>query len=74
MTAFVMCYFIFFLKGFKYLYLTPQDYTRISSTNSVHCHHVEEGGESRYVVCKKQNWLKEICGPLNFYFSTTLAV
>eukprot|EP00063_Salmo_salar_P052735 XP_014027570.1 PREDICTED: acetyl-CoA carboxylase-like isoform X2 [Salmo salar] len=37
-------------KGFKYLYLTPQDYTRISSTNAVHCHHVEEGGESRYVI------------------------
>ncbi|XP_076006847.1 acetyl-CoA carboxylase isoform X2 [Genypterus blacodes] len=37
-------------KGFKYLYLTPQDYTRISSTNSVHCHHVEEGGESRYII------------------------
>uniref|UniRef100_A0A8C2PQS0 acetyl-CoA carboxylase n=1 Tax=Cyprinus carpio TaxID=7962 RepID=A0A8C2PQS0_CYPCA len=37
-------------KGFKYLYLTPQDYTRISSSNSVHCHHVEEGGESRYII------------------------
>ncbi|XP_068461041.1 acetyl-CoA carboxylase isoform X2 [Clinocottus analis] len=37
-------------KGFKYLYLTPQDYTRISSTNTVHCHHVEEGGESRYII------------------------
>ncbi|XP_047447248.1 acetyl-CoA carboxylase isoform X2 [Mugil cephalus] len=37
-------------KGFKYLYLTPQDYTRISSTNSVHCHHVEECGESRYII------------------------
>uniref|UniRef100_A0A7N6BKZ6 acetyl-CoA carboxylase n=1 Tax=Anabas testudineus TaxID=64144 RepID=A0A7N6BKZ6_ANATE len=37
-------------KGFKYLYLTPQDYTRISSTNAVHCHHVEEGGESRYII------------------------
>ncbi|XP_021332109.1 acetyl-CoA carboxylase 2 isoform X4 [Danio rerio] len=37
-------------KGFKYLYLTPQDYTRISSSNSVHCHHVEEGGESRYIL------------------------
>nr|XP_033810269.1 acetyl-CoA carboxylase 2 isoform X2 [Geotrypetes seraphini] len=37
-------------KGFKYLYLTPQDYTRISSVNSVHCKHVEEGGESRYVL------------------------
>ncbi|KAM9281257.1 acetyl-CoA carboxylase 2 isoform 2-T2 [Morus bassanus] len=37
-------------KGFKYLYLTPQDYTRISAMNSVHCEHVEEGGESRYVL------------------------
>ncbi|XP_026541261.1 acetyl-CoA carboxylase 2 isoform X1 [Notechis scutatus] len=37
-------------KGFKYLYLTPQDYTRISSMNSVHCRHVEEAGESRYVI------------------------
>ncbi|XP_023689138.2 acetyl-CoA carboxylase [Paramormyrops kingsleyae] len=37
-------------KGFKYLYLTPQDYTRISSSNSVHCQHVEEGGESRYII------------------------
>ncbi|KAM6965705.1 acetyl-CoA carboxylase 2 [Aplochiton taeniatus] len=37
-------------KGFKYLYLTPQDYTRLITTNSVHCHHVEEGGESRYII------------------------
>ncbi|XP_039627737.1 acetyl-CoA carboxylase isoform X2 [Polypterus senegalus] len=37
-------------KGFKYLYLTPQDYTRISSLNSVHCEHVEESGESRYII------------------------
>ncbi|XP_063000242.1 acetyl-CoA carboxylase 2 isoform X2 [Elgaria multicarinata webbii] len=37
-------------KGFKYLYLTPQDYTRISSMNSVHCEHVEEAGESRYII------------------------
>ncbi|KAM9329623.1 acetyl-CoA carboxylase 2 isoform 2-T2 [Gastrophryne carolinensis] len=37
-------------KGFKYLYLTPHDYTRISSMNSVHCEHVEDEGESRYVV------------------------
>jgi len=35
-------------QGFKYLYLTPHDYTRISATNAVHCHHVEEAGESRY--------------------------
>uniref|UniRef100_A0A8C6J096 Uncharacterized protein n=1 Tax=Melopsittacus undulatus TaxID=13146 RepID=A0A8C6J096_MELUD len=37
-------------KGFKYLYLTPQDYSRVSTMNSVHCEHVEEGGESRYVL------------------------
>uniref|UniRef100_A0A8D0NY90 Acetyl-CoA carboxylase 1 n=1 Tax=Sus scrofa TaxID=9823 RepID=A0A8D0NY90_PIG len=37
-------------KGFKYLYLTPQDYTRISSLNSVHCKHIEEEGESRYII------------------------
>ncbi|XP_044296549.1 acetyl-CoA carboxylase 2 isoform X1 [Varanus komodoensis] len=37
-------------KGFRYLYLTPQDYTRISSVNAVHCEHVEEGGESRYII------------------------
>ncbi|XP_027567061.2 acetyl-CoA carboxylase 2 isoform X1 [Pipra filicauda] len=37
-------------KGFRYLYLTPQDYARISTMNSVRCEHVEEGGESRYVL------------------------
>ncbi|KAJ7400693.1 hypothetical protein BTVI_103117 [Pitangus sulphuratus] len=37
-------------KGFRYLYLTPQDYTKISTMNSVRCEHVEEGGESRYVL------------------------
>ncbi|XP_067862154.1 acetyl-CoA carboxylase isoform X2 [Heptranchias perlo] len=37
-------------KGFKYLYLTPQDYTRISPFNSVHCENVEEDGEYRYVI------------------------
>ncbi|XP_066116448.1 acetyl-CoA carboxylase 2 isoform X1 [Saccopteryx bilineata] len=37
-------------KGFKYLYLTPQEYTRISSLNSVHCKHIEDEGESRYVI------------------------
>ncbi|XP_042297368.1 acetyl-CoA carboxylase 2 [Sceloporus undulatus] len=37
-------------KGFKYLYLTPQDYTKMSAINSVHCEHVEEAGESRYVI------------------------
>ncbi|KAM6466313.1 acetyl-CoA carboxylase 1 isoform 2-T2 [Liasis olivaceus] len=37
-------------KGFKYLYLTPQDYKKVSALNSVHCEHVEDGGESRYKI------------------------
>lgn len=38
---------VYIFKGIKYLYLTPQDYTTVSSLNSVHCKHVEEEGESR---------------------------
>ncbi|OXB79074.1 UNVERIFIED_CONTAM: hypothetical protein H355_005950 [Colinus virginianus] len=34
-------------KGYKYLYLTPQDYKKVSALNSVHCEHVEDNGESR---------------------------
>ncbi|XP_061460827.1 acetyl-CoA carboxylase 1 isoform X5 [Rhineura floridana] len=37
-------------KGFKYLYLTPQDYKRVSALNSVHCEHIEDEGESRYKI------------------------
>ncbi|XP_012679531.2 acetyl-CoA carboxylase-like isoform X2 [Clupea harengus] len=37
-------------KGFKYLYLTPQDYKKVSALNSVHCEHVEDEGESRYKI------------------------
>ncbi|XP_030077915.1 acetyl-CoA carboxylase 1 isoform X4 [Microcaecilia unicolor] len=37
-------------KGYKYLYLTPQDYKKVSALNSVHCEHVEDGGESRYKI------------------------
>lgn len=36
------------LQGFKYLYLTPQDYKKVSALNSVHCEHVEDEGESRF--------------------------
>lgn len=41
------------LQGFKYLYLTPQDYKKVSALNSVHCEHVEDEGESRYVFTVK---------------------
>ncbi|XP_078451558.1 acetyl-CoA carboxylase-like isoform X2 [Lampetra planeri] len=37
-------------KGFKYLYLTPQDYKRVSALNSVHCEHIEDEGQSRYRI------------------------
>ncbi|KAH0625645.1 hypothetical protein JD844_015237 [Phrynosoma platyrhinos] len=37
-------------QGFKYLYLTPQDYTKMSAINSIHCKHIEEAGESRYII------------------------
>ncbi|KAG7265279.1 hypothetical protein CRUP_008184 [Coryphaenoides rupestris] len=37
-------------KGFKYLYLTPQDYKKVSALNSVQCEHVEDEGESRYRI------------------------
>lgn len=43
-----LCYFTP-LQGFKYLYLTPQDYKKVSALNSVHCEHVEDEGESRCV-------------------------
>lgn len=42
-----MWIFHFVLQGFKYLYLTPQDYKKVSALNSVHCEHVEDEGESR---------------------------
>ncbi|XP_043910511.1 acetyl-CoA carboxylase 1 isoform X2 [Protopterus annectens] len=37
-------------KGFKYLYLTPQDFKKVSALNSVQCEHVEDEGESRYKI------------------------
>ncbi|XP_077999917.1 acetyl-CoA carboxylase-like [Glandiceps talaboti] len=37
-------------KGFKYLYLTPADYKKLSASNSVHAVHIEDEGESRYKI------------------------
>lgn len=64
MTHFIIIYSLFLcifkfrshgtllLQGFKYLYLMPQDYKKVSALNSVHCEHVEDEGESRYVsIC-----------------------
>lgn len=37
-------------KGFKYIYLTPDDYARLSPLNSVKASLIEDGGESRYRI------------------------
>ncbi|XP_050313932.1 acetyl-CoA carboxylase isoform X2 [Anthonomus grandis grandis] len=37
-------------KGFKYLYLAPEDYAKISSNNSVRAELIEDEGESRYKI------------------------
>ena len=37
-------------KGFKYLYLTPEDFTELSQWNSVKAKLIEDNGESRWVV------------------------
>lgn len=37
-------------KGFKYLYVTPSDYTKLASTNSVYAEPIEEDGETRYKI------------------------
>ena len=41
---------IIVFQGFKYLYLTPEDFTKVSATNSVHAELIEEEGESRYKI------------------------
>lgn len=35
-------------RGFRYLYLTPEDYAKVSATNSVRAVLIEDEGESRY--------------------------
>lgn len=37
-------------KGFKYIYLTPDDYARLASLNSVKASLIEDRGESRYKI------------------------
>ncbi|XP_066148844.1 acetyl-CoA carboxylase isoform X1 [Euwallacea fornicatus] len=37
-------------KGFKYLYLTPEDYAKISAVNSVRAELIDDEGESRYRI------------------------
>ncbi|KAL5009691.1 hypothetical protein ScPMuIL_011996 [Solemya velum] len=37
-------------KGFKYLYLRPDDFKKVSAMNSVHAELIEDDGESRYKI------------------------
>jgi hypothetical protein len=37
-------------KGFKYLYLTPDDFKKVSATNSVHTELIDDGDEARYKI------------------------
>ncbi|KAL1117895.1 hypothetical protein AAG570_004208 [Ranatra chinensis] len=37
-------------KGFKYLYLTTEDFTKVSAMNSVHAILIEDEGEPRYKI------------------------
>lgn len=37
-------------KGFRYLYLTPEDYSKVANLNSVHATLIEDEGEARYKI------------------------
>ena len=37
-------------QGFKYLYLTPLDFKKVSAMNSVHAELIEDEGEPRYKI------------------------
>lgn len=48
-------------KGFKYLYLTPEDYAKVSAKNSCRAELIEDEGESRYRIT-------DIIGTIFFIF------
>jgi len=37
-------------KGFRYLYLSPDDFKKVSAMNSVHAELIYDGGEPRYKI------------------------
>jgi len=37
-------------KGFRYLYLTPEDYSKVANFNSVHATLIEDEDEARYKI------------------------
>ena len=38
------------LQGFKYIYLRPDDFKKVSASNSVKAELIEDQGESRYKI------------------------
>ena len=37
-------------KGFRYLYLSPEDYSKVANLNSIHATLIEDEGEARYKI------------------------
>ena len=49
-TCFCHCCSFACHQGFKYLYLAPEDYKKVSTMNSVNAELIEDEGESRYKI------------------------
>ena len=45
-----LIFFCVCVKGFKYLYLRPDDFKKVSTMNSVRAELIEDQGESRYKI------------------------
>ena len=41
---------LFSLQGFKYLYLRPDDFKKVTASNSVHATLIDDDGERRYKI------------------------
>lgn len=39
-----------YFQGFKYLYLTPEDFKKVSTLDSIHCELIHDNGEARYKI------------------------
>src|SRR5688500_2285423 len=37
-------------KGFRYLYLSPEDYSKVANLNSIHATLIDDEGEARYQI------------------------
>ena len=52
-------------KGFKYIYLTPDGFKKVSAVNSVRAELIDEHGEARYritdIICKEDGfWVENL--------------